>query len=62
MITLTLIFQAIIAVLNFPAAMAAFIKLVSKTPAEKQADIVAQVNAMIDASESSPDGRPKWDK
>lgn len=59
--TLTLIFQAIVAVLNFPDAMAAFIKLISKTPAEKQADIVAQVNAMITASQTSPDGRPKWE-
>ena len=59
--SLALIFQAIIAVLKFPDAMSAFIKLVSKTPAEKQAEIVAQVNALIGASESSPDGRPKWD-
>jgi hypothetical protein len=61
-ITITLIFQAIIAILKFPDAMAAFIKLVSKTPAEKQADIVTQVNVMITASESSSDGRPTWNQ
>jgi hypothetical protein len=59
--SLALIFQAIVAVLKFPDAMAALIKLVSATPAEKQADIVTQVNAMLAASQTSPDGRPKWD-
>lgn len=59
--SIALIFQAIIAVFKFPDAMSAFIKLVSKTPAEKQAEILVQVNALISASQSSPDGRPKWD-
>ena len=59
--SIALIFQAIIAVLKFPDAMSAFIKLVSQTPAEKQADIVSQVNAMMTASQTSPDGRPKWE-
>jgi hypothetical protein len=48
-------------VLSFPSAILSVVKLLQKTPAEQQADIVAQVNAMITASQTSPDGRPKWE-
>lgn len=51
-----LIIQAIIAVMKFPDAMAAFIKLVSKTPAEKQAEITAAVQAQLDSFDRT--GRP----
>ena len=51
----------ILAFLKFPAELTAFIKLLQKTPAEKQADILKQVNAMVAMSQSSDDGRPKWD-
>lgn len=56
--TLTLLFQVILAVFQFPAAMASFIKLLSKTPAEQEQDIVEQVNAMVDVSQSGD--RPTW--
>ena len=51
-----LILQAIIAVLKFPDAMAAFIKLVSKTPDEKQAEITAAIEAQLKSFEET--GRP----
>lgn len=65
MATLTLILQALIAVLKFPAEMSKFIKLVSKSPEEKRAEIVAQVDKwMEDSATSDGDGEvepPKWD-
>lgn len=54
--SITLIFQAIMAVLNFPAAMSAFIKLLSKTPDEKKADIVTALQAQLQSFEDT--GRP----
>lgn len=56
MATVALILQAIVAVMKFPAAMASFIKLVSKTPAEKQADITAAIEAQLQSFEQT--GRP----
>lgn len=63
--SLTLILQAIIAVLKFPEEMSKFIKLVSKSPEEKRAQINEQVDAWLKDSATSdgPDDvePPKWE-
>lgn len=48
-------------ILAFPATVLQIVKLLQKTPAEKHADIVTQVNAAITASQTSPDSRPTWE-
>jgi len=59
--SIAVIFQVVLAALRFPSEMTAFIKLLQKTPEENRQDILTAVNAMITASQSSPDGRPAWD-
>lgn len=48
-------------ILAFPATVLQIVKLLQKTPAEKHADIVTQVNAAITASQASASGRPTWE-
>lgn len=57
--SITLILQALIALLKFPREMGAFIKLMSDSPEEKRAKIEAQVNAWT--KESSESERPSWE-
>lgn len=63
---LSLILQAIIAVLKFPEEMSKFIKLVSKSPEEKRMEINAQVDKwMEDSATGEKPGEeveePKWE-
>ena len=57
---LSLILQAIIAVLKFPSAMREFIKLLEKSPEEKRQEIEMQVRLWAD--ESAVSERPKWNE
>jgi hypothetical protein len=59
MATLTLILQAITAVLKFPEALSAFLRLIEKTPVEKQTEIIQRVNKEME--DFLVGGRPKWD-
>lgn len=59
MATLALILQAVVAVLKFPEAMSAFIRLVSKSPEEKRQEITLQVKQWAEQSSSSE--RPTWE-
>lgn len=66
-VTFSLVLEAIVAVLKFPTEMQKFIKLVSKSPAEKQAEINAQVDKWLEESATQEgDGEevepPKWEK
>ncbi len=54
--SIALIFQAIIAVLKFPDAMSAFIKLVSKSDDQKRQEITAGVQKQLQDFEDT--GRP----
>lgn len=54
--SIVLILQAIMAVLKFPGEMAAFLRLIEKTPEEKRADIAKQIQAM--EAEFEETGRP----
>jgi hypothetical protein len=57
--SLTLIIQAVLAALRFPGEVIALVKLLSKSPAERQQEIMLQVNAWMDESSSSE--RPHWE-
>jgi len=57
--TLTLIIQAIVAVLKFPKELGDFIRLIEKTPVDKQTEIIQRVNAEME--DFLAGGRPKWD-
>lgn len=59
MATLALILEAVVAALKFPGELSAFIRLVSKSPAEKRQEIMLQVNAWMD--ESASKDRPTWE-
>lgn len=65
MATITLILQAVLAALKFPTELSKFIKLISKSPAEKQAEINAQVDAWLAESATGGTGEevepPKWE-
>lgn len=65
--SITLIFQAIIAALKFPTELSKFIKLVSASPEEKRIEINAQVDAwMAESATGTQPGEevedPKWEK
>lgn len=64
--TLTLIIQAIVAVLKFPEEMRKFIILISDSPEEKRQQINTQVDAWMEDSATGGDGEevepPKWEK
>ena len=57
--SLALIIQAVLAALRFPGEVIALVKLLSKSPAEKQQEIMLQVNAWMD--ESASKDRPTWE-
>jgi hypothetical protein len=59
-VSLAAILEILLAILKFPAELSAFVRLISKTPEEKRAAIILQVNALMDESASGE--RPKWDK
>jgi len=55
------------AVLKFPAELSAFLRLIEKTPVEKQAEIIESVNSWLEKSAVSDNAGdevepPKWDK
>lgn len=54
--SIAVIFQVILAALKFPEEMAAFIKLLSKTPDEKKQEITAAIEAQLASFEDT--GRP----
>lgn len=58
--SLAVILEIILAVLKFPSEMAAFVRLISKSPEEKRAEIMTQVNAWMEDSASGE--RPKWEE
>jgi len=45
--SIAVIFQVVLAALKFPAEMTAFIKLLSKTPDEKKAEITAALEKQL---------------
>lgn len=57
--SISLILQAILAVLKFPSEMSAFIRLISKSTEEKLAEI--HKKNLADVEEMEKTGRPKWD-
>lgn len=50
------IFEVLLALLKFPAELSAFVKLISKSPAEKRQAIVADIEAQLQNFEDT--GRP----
>lgn len=48
------------AALDFPAELRAFIKLISKSPAEKRAEILERVMKESDSIDHG--GRPQWEE
>jgi hypothetical protein len=57
--SLAIILQAVYAALKFPGEVIALVKLLSKSPAERQQEIMLQVNAWMDESASGE--RPHWE-
>lgn len=57
--TFAIFMEVLLALLKFPAELSAFVKLISKTPEEKRAAIMLQVNAWM--NESASGERPKWE-
>lgn len=51
------ILEILLAALKFPSEMSAFVKLISKSPAEKRQQIMADVEAQLKGFEDS--GRPQ---
>lgn len=49
----------ITAILKFPAEFLALAKFLSKTPAEKQQDVMLSVNKWLE--ESAASDRPRWE-
>jgi len=52
--TITAFLEVLTAFLKFPAEVTALVRVLSKTPEEKHADLIKQVNDMFS------DVRPKW--
>ena len=59
MATALLILQAIMAALKFPSELSAFIKLISKSPAEKRDEITKRI--LAEEEKFAETGRPTWD-
>jgi len=54
--SLAVILQAVLAALQFPAEMTAFLKLLQKTPDEKKSEISAAIESQLQEFENT--GRP----
>lgn len=56
--TWTIVFQAIMAALQFPAELGAFINLIRTTPAEQHASLLIAMQKEADTMKQT--GRPTW--
>lgn len=57
--TISAILSLIIGILQFPAQMSAFLKILQKTPEEQHNALIASIQAQSAAYQAS--GRPNWD-
>jgi hypothetical protein len=57
--SISLIFEVLLALFKFPTELGAFVRLISKSPEEKRQEILKKVQAESDALDQG--GRPVWE-